>query len=171
MLDREDLKSEAASLGVTHNANISAEKLKAKIDAHYESQETSGPELAALVEKVTENETEVKTAPTKNDKMLDPKVIKRMAREKEARKTRIISIVDNDQRINNHATTCVVNCANQFFDLGTRILPLGEKLEVAQGHINVLKEVRISLHTRDTKTGLNVTKSRARYSISYEDVE
>lgn len=172
MLNKPELLEEAASLGIKHNANIGAEKLKEKIDAHYEALETSGPALDKIVEKNSEEETtteEVAVAVVKSSKKLDPKVIKRMAREKAARKTRIVTIVDNDQRSNNHTTTCVVNCSNEFFDLGTRILPLNEKIEVTQGHINVLKEVLISLHARDTKTGLSVTKSRNRYSVSYED--
>lgn len=167
-LDIEDLKSEAASLGIKHNVNISAEKLKTKIDDHYEAQETSGSELAELAEKVEKEDNKKESS---ENKKLDPKVVKRISREKASRKTRIISIVDNDQRVNNNTTTCLVNCSNQFYDLGTRVLPLGEKIEVAQGHINVLKEVKIPLHTRDTKTGLSITKVRNRYSISYEDTE
>ena len=96
---------------------------------------------------------------------------KRVEKEKAARKTRIVTIIDNDQRVNNHVTTCTVNCSNSYFSLGTRVLPLGEKIEVAQGHINVLKEVDIPHHARDPSTGLSVSKLRKRFSISYEDVE
>ena len=42
MLDIEELKAEATGLGIQFAQNIGAEKLKAKIDAFYESQETSG---------------------------------------------------------------------------------------------------------------------------------
>ena len=163
----EDLKNEAASLGITHNANIGESKLKEKIEDFYKSQETSGPELDKLVAKV--EEPEAKSSGTVTGKRIDPKVTKLIARQKEANKTRIITIIDNDQRQNNQTTTCTVNCSNAFFDLGTRILPLGEKIEVAQGHINVLKEVFIPTHNRNPKTGLAVTKTRPRYSISYED--
>lgn len=166
-LDVEDLKSEAASLGIKHNANISAVKLKEKIDDYYKSQETSGPALAKLVEKVVDSEEKTDASGSVNG--ISKAKAKRMSREKDARKTRIITIIDNDQRQNNQTTTCTVNCSNQFFDLGTRILPLGEKIEVAQGHIDVLKEVFIPIHNRDPKSGLSVTKTRPRYSISYEN--
>lgn len=162
----EDLKSEAASLGIKHNANIGADKLKEKIEAHYTAQETSGPALEAAVKKDEEAATKETAAEVKKSAA---KLTKRQQREKSAKKTRVVTIVDNDQRTNNHTTTCTVNCSNEYFDLGTRILPLGEKIEVAQGHLNVLKEVMIPLHARDNKTGLSVAKTRARYSINYED--
>ena len=170
-LNLEELKSEAVSLGIKHNPSIGAAKLKEKIDAHYEGQETSGPAIAKLAEKVTEAEDTKSASVSGNAKSLDPKKVKRMKREKDARKTRIIMIIDNDQRQNNQTSTCTVNCSNAFFDLGTRILPLGEKIEVCIGHINVLKEVIIPIHLRDPKTGLSVTRTRPRYSLSYEDVE
>ena len=45
LLDIEELKAEATGLGIQFAQNIGAEKLKAKIDAFYESQETSGKEI------------------------------------------------------------------------------------------------------------------------------
>jgi hypothetical protein len=170
----ENLKSEAATLGVTHSNSIGLVKLKEKIEKHYTDQETSGPEVAALVEKAaaaekTETIETTETAETVRNEISFSE--KRITAEKKARKTRVVMIIDNDQRINNHTTTCTVNCSNAYFSLGTKLLPLNEKIEVAQGHINVLKEVRIPLHAHDPKTGLSITKMRARYSISYEDVE
>ncbi len=172
----EELKSEAASLGIKHNANIGKDKLKEKIDEHYKSQETSGASIEALV-KANEKPSASKRASVDNAPKAantftpeQAKKIKYMARSRAARKTRVIRIVDNDQRQNNHTTTCTVNCSNEFFDLGTRILPLNEPIEVSQGHIDVLKEVEIVHHVMDTKTGLSAAKSRKRYSISSEDV-
>lgn len=158
----EELKNEATSLSVKFSTSIGEAKLKEKIEAYYAAQETSGATVAPLVEKNSEAST---------TGFKDTKVAKRKQREKDARKTRIITIIDNDQRSNNHTTTCSVNCGNEFFDLGTRHLPLGEKIEVCQGHINVLKEVFIPIHNRDPKTGLSITKSRPRYSINYEDMQ
>ena len=163
-----ELKNEAAALGIKHNANISEPKLKEKIDAHYKSQETSGAGVDALVkanEKAEESKNTGSGTLSKKQKISE----KITRRAKEARKTKIVRIVDNDQRQNNHTTTCTVNCSNQYFDLGTRILPLNEPIEVAQGHINVLKEVMIPHHVKDTKTGLSAAKQRNRYSISTED--
>ena len=166
MSELDNLKNEAASLGITHSAQIGEEKLKEKIEAHYKSLETSNKDIQALV-KEKEKEKEAKTvAETAGQDRVGSKKLKRKA---EAQKTRVITITDNDQRINNHSTTCVVNCSNQFFSLGTVVLPLNEKIEVCQGHINVLKEVQITMHVRDSKTGLSTTRLRKRYSISYED--
>ena len=167
----EDLKSEAASLNITHNANIGAAKLQEKIEDYYTTQETSGPAIAALVETKTKETTDKK----ENEVVLtgvveDPKITRRRQREVDARKTRVVVIVDNDQRVNNNTTTCSVNCSNEFFDLGTVILPINEKIQACQGHINVLKDVVIPAHAVDSKTGLSKARTRKRYSVSFEDV-
>ncbi len=167
MSQLDDLKQEATELGITFNKNIGEAKLQEKVEAFYASQETSGAEIEALVAKQEEAETKAKAEAPKQDSAM----AKRIEREKAARKTRIITIIDNDQRVNNHTTTCTATCANEFFDLGTKILPLNEKIEVSQGHINVLKTVFIPLHMRDNKTGLSSVRMRPRYTISYEDVE
>jgi hypothetical protein len=172
-LNIEDLKEEATSLGVTFSKVIGAVKLKEKIDNYYESQETSGDEVRKAVEKNEKAETEKqeKSKAEVSVKKLDPKIAKHKAREKSARKMRVVLIIDNDQRVNSQTNTCVVNCSNQFFDLGTKILPLNEKLEICQGHLNVLKSILIPLHVKDNKTGLSVVRMRQRYSINYEDRE
>lgn len=169
MTDMTELKSEATSLGIKYNPNIGQDKLQEKIDTHYSSQETSGDSVAALVkanEKTKEPSTGVGSTVTSKKDRLDAKI---KSSSKAARKTKIVKIVDNDQRQNNHTTTCTVNCSNQYFDLGTRILPLNENIEVAQGHLNVLKEVKITLHTKDAR-GLSAAKQRNRYSISTEEL-
>lgn len=160
----QELRKEADELGITYSKNIGAGKLQEKIESFYESQETSGP---ALEEVVAEKE---KAAPTPTNKGVDPKLAKRLARENAARKTQVVTIIDNDQRVNNQTTTCTVNCSNEFFDLGTVILPLNEKIEVSTGHIRTLEGVKIPLHMRDNKTGLSQVKLRPRYTISYERV-
>lgn len=157
----QELKQEADDLGVSYPKNISANKLQEKIEAFYESQETSGPALEAVV---AEKEKEAPKQSSVNS--LSDKI---NAARKKAEATRIITIIDNDQRVNNQTTTCTVNCSNEYFDLGTIILPLNEKIEVRQGHINVLSEVKIPQHVRDPKTGLNTVRMRPRYTISYED--
>ena len=172
MTDLKELKKEADELGVAYAKNISAEKLAEKIDTFYTSKEDS-------VMVITETEPPEELEGTK-EKGNDPrksvplskeqiKAEKRRTREIGAKKTRVISLVDNDQRVNNHTTTCTVNCSNEYFDLGTRILPLNEKIEVAVGHINTLKEVQIPLHITDSKTGMATVRMRPRYTISYED--
>lgn len=163
----EELRKEADDLGVKYSPNLGAEKLKQRIEDFYEGKETSGPALEAKVEeKEKQKEKSVEKAA---EPKVDPATQKRIERERNARKTRIVTIVDNDQRVNNHTTTCTVNCSNEFFDLGTMILPLNEKIEVAQGHLKTLEQVKIPLHVRDTKTGLANVRLRPRYTISYED--
>lgn len=160
-LDIEELKAEAAGLGIQFAQNIGAEKLKAKIDAYYESQETSGKELQEAV--VAKEKSEEKSA--ENGKELDKRA-RIAARKKAANVVRIVTIVDNDQRVNNQNNTAVVNCSNVHFDLGTVAIPLNTPVEVKQGHINALKDVTIPLHVRDQKTGLSTVRPMARYSIS-----
>lgn len=158
----EELKKEADDLGITYSPNIGEAKLQAKIDEYYASQETSGKELEAAVKAI--EQSEVKTVAT------GKKSFREKAKEIElaARKTRVITIIDNDQRVNNQTTTCSVNCSCKYFDLGQMILPLNTPVEVMQGHIDVLKEVRIPQHVRDNKTGLSRVVLRPRYTISYE---
>ena len=158
----EELKQEAKDLGIEFSANIGDEKLRAKIDAYYESQETSSKELQETVKAVEAKEA---AKPAVNS----PYAKARKA-EDEARKTRVITIIDNDRRVNNHTTSCVVNCSNFYFDLGTMVLPLNTPVEVMQGHINVLREVRIPQHIQD-RDGLSHVEMRPRYTIQYEDVK
>jgi hypothetical protein len=152
----EDLKKEATELGIKFSANIGEAKLQEKIDQAYEAKESGGVNPADFVEEETP-----KAAPAK-------KVYKSFARrlEEEARKTKVVTIIDNDQRQNNYTTTAVANCSNQYFDLGTVHLPLGEKIEVRQGHLDALKSVKIQRHVRDSNTGLTRSSMVPRYSIT-----
>lgn len=160
----EGLKQEATDLGLAVSENTTAAKLKKQIDAYYASQETSGPELIKSVQESTANSKALSDKET-------AKVAKRNKRIAEAKKTKIVTIIDNDQRVNNNTTTCTVNCSNEFFDLGTVVLPLNERIEVAIGHINTLREIQIPLHVRDPKSGLSSVRLRPRYSISEESVQ
>lgn len=157
----QELKQEADELDVSYAKNVSANKLQEKIEAHYEAQETSGPALEAVV---AQEESKPKAASAGNS--MSDKIAKARAK---AEETRIVTIIDNDQRVNNQTTTCTVNCSNEYFDLGTIILPLNEKIEVRVGHLKTLEQVQIPLHMRDNKTGLSTVKMRPRYTISYED--
>jgi membrane-associated HD superfamily phosphohydrolase len=170
-LDIEELKQEATELGLTFSGNIGAAKLQARIDEYYKSQETSGNEIAKAVEANEKAETneksEEKSVKTGNksfkEKMVD--------RKKAANKTRVITIIDNDQRVNNQTTTVVVNATSMYFDLGTKILPLNTPVEVRQGHIDVLKEIKIPQHVKNSKTNLSTVRLVPRYTISYEDLQ
>ena len=162
LLDIDELKTEATGLGIQFAQNIGAEKLKAKIDAHYESQETSGKELQTAIAAVEKSEE--KSA--ENGKKELSKREKITARKMAASVERTVTIVDNDQRVNSQNSTAIVNCSNIHFDLGTAVIPLNVPVKVKQGHINVLKYATISLHVRDQKTGLSEPRPMARYSIT-----
>lgn len=167
----EELRQEASELGISFNQNIGVDKLQAKIDEFYKSQETSGNEILAAVEKQeamekSEEKSAVNGKPSNKSVALDKYIVEAEAA---ARKTRVVIITDNDQRENNQTTVAVVNCSNVHFDLGTAYIPLNVPVEVKVGHINVLKETEIPLHVKDPKTGLNSLAIRPRYAIAYQD--
>lgn len=169
MATLEELKQEALELGITHSANIGADKLQAKIDEFYKSQETSDTEIQEAVEKkLAEEKSEDKK---EKSAVSGNRLARARAAEDRAKKTRVITIIDNDTRENNQTTVAIVNCSNMYFDLGTVYLPLNMPVEVRQGHIDVLQGIEIPLHGKDPKTGLSTTTMRKRYSISFEDMQ
>ena len=164
----EELKQEARDLGIEFSANIGAAKLQAKIDAYYAGQEDSSKavlEAVKVVEESKEKEDNTLVATTESKSTMSA-ISKARA---EANKTKVVTIIDNDQRVNNQTTTVTVNCSNMYFDLGTVILPLNLPVEVRQGHLNVLKELQIPQHVKDGKTGLSSVRMITRYTLSYED--
>lgn len=162
----QDLKKEADELGITYSANIGEVKLQEKIEAFYEGQETQSAELLKVVEELAQEDP----APVAKAKTATSFRAMAKQMEAEARKTRVIIITDNDKRENGDTTTCTATCENEFFSLGTIILPLNEKVEVRQGHINSLKECKIPHHVRDPNDpSVSATVQRHRYSIAYED--
>lgn len=155
------LKQEATDLGVAFEEDVKAAELQKLIDSFYEAQETSG---TALQETIAQIESET------------PKKVKEfniyelaMQAEKEARKTKVVIINDNDNRVNNQTTLAVVNCTNQYFDLGTVRIPLNEPVEVTVGHLEVLRDVKIPMHVHDSASGLSKVVIRFRYSIQEVD--
>ena len=162
----EELKQEAKELGIKFVPNISAEKLAIKIEEFYESQEASDIELqAALDNKEKENSEEKSVVGDNKGKKSMAQKAKEM--EAKARELVVVTLIDNDTRENNQTTVAVVNCSNNYFDLGTVYIPLNVPVEVRRGHINVLKEIEIPLHTKNPKNGLSETRLRPRYTISY----
>jgi len=154
------LKTEAIQLNLDYPEDIKASELEKLIDAHYEALEAADKQDTASTTNVVSAKTEVASV---------KKTLGQKAKDAEAaaRKTRIIMVFDNDTRENSETTVAVVNCGNQWFDLGTVYIPLGEKVEVMQGHIDVLKEVDIPHHMRVGDSSR--TTIRKRYTISYED--
>lgn len=151
----DELKKEATELGIKFNVGIGEEKLKAKIEEFYESQETK-------VEPEVEEINPVISLAKKSGKTMNDLASEAKAR---ANKFVIVTILDNDQRVNSQTTFAPVNCSNQFFDLGTMHIPLNVAVEVRQGFIDVLREIKIPQHVKDYKTGLSTYVMRPRYSI------
>lgn len=164
----EELKQEARDLGIEFSANIGAAKLQAKIDAYYAGQENSSKEVieAVKVKEESKQKDDNTLVTTTENRDTISAISKARA---EANKTKVVTIIDNDQRVNNQTTTVTVNCSNMYFDLGTVILPLNLPVEVRQGHLNVLKELQIPQHVKDGKTGLSTVRMVPRYALSYED--
>ena len=164
MATLQELKQEATELGIEYSANIGAAKLAEKIEAFYTSQETSGEEIqAAVAAKEAEEKSEEK--PAVKGKSSKYAVAKEA--EERARKTKIVTITDNDTRENNQTTVAVANCTNMYFDLGTVYIPLNVPVEVRQGHLDVLAGVEIPLHVKQ-QDGLFRYEMRKRYSIHEE---
>ena len=172
MATLQELKQEATELGIDFSANIGAAKLAEKIENYYSSQENSEKEIqeaevaARAAELASEEKSEVKPA------VSDSRSKFKRAKEAEerARKTRVVTITDNDTRENNQTTVAPVNCSNLYFDLGTVYIPLNMPVEVKQGHIDALNGIEIPLHVKQMD-GLFRYEMRKRYSIHYEDVE
>lgn len=163
----EEIKQEAAELGIKFSPNIGEAKLQEKIEAYYISKEEPIEAKAEVEPEVVEEviEDPIKSTGKKPGKVRTFQDIIKQSKA-EASAVRIVTIVDNDQRVNNQTTTCTVNCSNEYFDLGTRIIPLNERVEVEQGFIDTLREVRIPQHVKDPKSGLNRTVMRPRYTVS-----
>lgn len=161
----EELKTEAVELGVQFHANISAEKLSERIEAHYKASEEQSKVDLTDTDEQSEEEAAIalKEENTSNFQLYVQK------QKREAEKTQIVTIIDNDSRVNNVTTTVTVSSSNEYFDLGTVILPLNERVEIRQGHLNVLQELRIPQHIKNPNDpSISVMVVRPRYTIQYE---
>lgn len=177
----EDLKAEAKELGLTFHPNIGADRLAQKIEEYkqgleepeveYEEvQAEEKPEQSYAAKMLAAAGTSDSTP--KTEKTGDKMTLRQLAklREREARKLYKITVIDNDNRINNQTTTTTVNCSNNYFDLGTVVIPLNTPVMVAKGHIDVLKATEIIQHMKDPKDPLlSITVSRPRFTIQRED--
>lgn len=176
----EELKAEATQLGISFRENISPDVLEKRIEDFYKAEEdkakVDAPKLKSEVQEDEGSDGDGGNSelPYERQKELALIQFRTYAQEQEraARKTRVVTIIDNDQRVNNQTTTCVANCSNAYFDLGTAILPLNEKVEVRQGHLNTLLGVKIPRHMKDPKDpSVSTLVMVSRYTIQYEDIE
>jgi len=161
----DELKREADELGIKYSPNIGEEKLSEKIEAYYKSQETSAKEIMKAVEAKEQGGSKEKLVATGKTNMA---VLAKKLYEK-AKQPVVVTIIDNDQRVNNQTTTCKATWGNAYYDMGTQIFPLNIPIQIPQGFVTTLKEVQIPHHIKDPKTGLSVSSMRNRYTITYED--
>lgn len=163
----DELKIEATELSIQFHANISAEKLAERIEAHYKaSEEQSKVDLSGDTEDQGSEEDIAAALKVENTSNFQEYIHKQ---KREAEKTVIVTIIDNDSRVNNVTTTVTVSCSNEYFDLGTVILPLNDRVEIRQGHLNVLKELRIPQHLKNPNDpSISIMVVRPRYTIQYE---
>lgn len=171
----EDLKKQADELGLSYHPNIGLAKLQARIDEHTNDSTAKGssvekpsePEkLQELQESVQTIEQTEPTNPLQRYVHMQEDVyqealesadakrsapIRALARKlrKKAEETLLVTIVDNHPVHNLEASTCTVNCSNEFFDLGTVVIPLNEKVEIYRGHYDVLRTVEFQHHVKD----------------------
>ncbi len=163
-----DLKKEATELGIVYSPNIGEATLRKKIQDKYDALEAQSVESTEQPAEATE---EVITLVKRKDAK-ETKSFRAIAKEleRQARKTRVVRIVDNDPVHNSYTNCCTVNCSNEFFDLGTAVYPLDTPVEVPQGHIDALKELDIMHSVPDRSNPATSTPVwRKRYSVSYED--
>lgn len=159
----EELKAEATELGISFSANISAKSLAGRIEAHYAASENE----SKVKVNSDQEEDELEVVSKKSKAKTFSEYVQKM--KQAAEKKRIVVIIDNDSRVNNQTTTCTVSAGNDYFDLGTVVLPLNERVEVRQGHLSVLKEIRIPQHITDNTTRTSKMVMRPRYSVQYSE--
>jgi hypothetical protein len=154
----DELKAEAAELGITFSGNIGEEALQKKINDHMDAR----GEAAA---QVVMQSVEVVPSTDKDKLELEwRKIVKK--REEEANKEVMVVIVDNDPRENHLTTSVTVTSGNAEFTLGTWVYPLNSPTMIKQGHLDVLKDVTIPMHVLDNASGQAHAVMRKRYSIS-----
>ena len=165
-MSNEELKLEATELNISFRSDISAEKLAAKIDDFYKASESQSTVILTPESEETkdaDDEAALKVTNTTNFQVYVQKA------RKDAEKTHIVTLIDNDSRVNNQTTTLTVSASNQYFDLGTVILPLNERVEVRQGHLNVIQELKIPQHVKNPKDpSISMMVMRPRYTVQFE---
>ena len=166
------LKAEAIEMDVEFPEGITAKELETLIKAATPAVEATVETPRVVDVELDADEPTVVAVKVKKETAEEAKATSwgdKVRKAKEAAmKTVVVTVIDNDNRVNNQTTTATVNCSNRYFDLGTVYIPLNEPVEVMQGHIDVLKDVMIPHHVNDPKTGLSKVITRKRYTIQYE---
>jgi hypothetical protein len=155
MEDIEKLREEADGLGITYQKSIGAEKLQAKIDAHYAELDSDGANKAEV--KVVEEpaaETEVE-----DPKIAALKVIKEQ--ERQNKEAIIVKVTMVDKRESSHATSAYFSTGN----IALRV-PLDEWVEMPRILVNQAEEARAVVHHE--KNGVMTPKLQKKYVVEYK---
>lgn len=164
-----ELKDEATKLGLDFTGIKSKVALQELIDTYYKSQ--AADDLVEEKPEVTED-----IATSQAPAQTRAKGVRGMVAQlkKEALKTRIVRITNNDKRDNHVTTTCYLCCENQYWGI-SKIVPLDEPVELEQCLIDTAKGVEVVLHVDEIvdgkRTGNKVPKLVKKYVISYEDID
>lgn len=179
----EELKQEAAALGIKHNPNIGTEKLAQKIEDHYNSQ-AADDSVVSIDDEPLEEPVELDSVDHTSDKPVKGKVgtiskeqkLRTLVNEtkRAAMKKRVVTISSNDKRDSEFTTTAYLSMENQYFGI-SKLVPLDIPIELEQCLIDVARSTEITLHKDEIINGRrtgNKTPVRTRkYNISYEDIK
>jgi hypothetical protein len=148
----EDLKAEADSLGIKYNARIGADNLKSKIEEFKNKPEENVENLEQEPERVNNR-------------------VKRPLNEKAQRRKKIIQrglkrskvIIYNNDPKERELTTTFSSVRNSFFG-DARVLPIGEEWWVQQIHIDNLRNIEITVFSKD-KDGNSIARRSKKFTV------
>lgn len=176
-----ELKEEAKALGLQFKGNISKDDLAAMIDAYY-NQEAKDSTVQAInledkLDDVLEEEEAVlpnklarKVSRLKSKEAKAARLRAKIAEAKEqAFKKRVVTLINNDTRENQHVTAVPLLFENQYFALG-RVVPLNIPVELEQCLIDIAKSTTIAIHKKEASNGgrtVGKTVFAKKFNISY----
>jgi hypothetical protein len=148
----EDLKAEADSLGIKYNARIGADSLKVKIEEFKNKPKEDEYNLDVEAERVN----------NRVKRPLNAKAEKRREIIKRSLKRSKVIIYNNDPR-EREMTTTFSSVRNSFFG-DARVLPIGEEWWVQQMHIDNLRNIEITVFSKD-KDGNSIARRSKKFTI------
>lgn len=154
----EDLKLEATSLGIEYNQRIGYDKLKDKVDEHYDNESKANSVPVEVKEEPKEDTKEQKPG------KVDPRqealmVIKKQ--QAEGKKTQVVKITMVDKREASTALAAYFNDGNQAMRV-----PLDTYVEMPKYLIDQAENARAVTHMETPNGG--VSKYTKKYVVEYK---
>lgn len=174
-LNLEDLKQEAAELGIEFSDRIGAKTLKERIDAYYEK-ESATADLVEVVEKTPETKAKIAGSTKEVDWLSksideikegladDPRLMHLMITKKidiEAKKTQVVRLTMVDKREASTATSAYFNNGS----MAMRV-PLDTWVEMPNGLIDQAEVAKAVIHIESN--GITSPKTTKKYVIDYK---